>query len=352
MDGLHLIRGDSHCYEDVPQCFFEWTCTVKDMDDFLDSFVVACPWVEAGPSIPASFPALLELTADGPVPFPVRKIVTRDLILGVGGALLAHVVVATAILLLPFLQPLPNIQEPLINVYLANPEGMDYNSSGGDLSDGAASAKHSEDTFPEPKTVEKTIAPNVPNTIQTLESVIPKPKIRKTAALPAKTKITSNLKSPIADPTEIAAAAKEPVSQNTGADLMRGEGQGTGNGTETGKGSGTSGPGDPSSGTGLSGEYDAAVVDQAPQVLKKIEPAYPNRARSLGICGKVVVRFLVEPDGRVSRPSVVEARPAGYFEQSALEAIRQWQFRPGCFKGRVVSTWVTLPVQFRLIGQD
>ena len=163
--------------------------------------------------------------------------------------------------------------------------------------------------------------------------------------------ITSNPQTPPADPAEIVAAAYEAGSQNAGTGLSRGQ-EKAGNGGEKGVGTEVSGPGSSSFGTGPPGEYDAAVVDQAPQVLKKIEPAYPDRARNLGISGKVVVRFLVEPDGRVSRTSIVEAHPAGFFEQSALDAVRHWLFKPGCLKGRVVSTWVTLPVQFRLIEQD
>lgn len=125
-----------------------------------------------------------------------------------------------------------------------------------------------------------------------------------------------------------------------------------GGGRGASEGSGGPGPTNSSSETGLSGEFDAATVDKIPQILKKIDPAYPGRARSLGICGKVVVRFLVEPDGRVSKPSIVEAHPKGFFEQSTLEALRHWQFKPGCLNGKDVATWVILPVQFRLAEQD
>ena len=89
-------------------------------------------------------------------------------------------------------------------------------------------------------------------------------------------------------------------------------------------------------------------MDKIPQPLHRVEPLYPQRARKQGICGKVVLRFLVEADGHVSRPSILEANPVGYFEQSALDAIRHWRFKPGVFRGRAVATWVVLPVQFQL----
>jgi periplasmic protein TonB len=325
---------------------------VKGTDGVSDFFGMACPPAEADPLIHSSLLAPLELSAAGSMPFPARRIVARDLILGIGGAFLAHVFVMSVLLFLPFFQPPRNVREPFINVYLADVGEIAYNSYGGGLSEGAGGAEHSEDSSPEPESIEKTIAHEAPETAPALEWAATKPEARKTAASRAKTKITSKPKTPSTNTPEVATAVEEAVSQTTGTDLGRGQGQGEGNGSETGDGSGASGRGSSSSGTGLSGEYDAAVVDQPPQILKIIEPAYPVRARALGICGKVVVRFLVEPDGRVSRPSIVEARPAGYFEQSALEAVRRWQFKPGCFKGRVVSTWVTLPVQFRLVEQD
>ncbi|MFZ2446914.1 MAG: energy transducer TonB [Syntrophobacteraceae bacterium] len=324
---------------------------MEDTVDLLDSITMTSPWEEAGHSVPASFLAL-ELTADGPTPLPANKIVVGDLILGIGGALLAHLVVAAAVLFLPFLQPLRNVQGSFINVYLANGAQLGCNSRGDDFSDGGDGARHFAESSPDAKTCGITVAPDVPKTAKASGPVVPRAKGRKTAALPAKTGTTSTPKTSAADPADFTAVAGAPVSQNVGADLSREQARGAGNGGETGAGAGVSGPGRSSFGTGPPGEYDAAVVDQVPKILKKIEPAYPSRARNLGIGGKVLVRFLVEPDGRVSRPSIVEAHPSGFFEQSALDAIRHWRFKPGCFKGRVVSTWVTLPFQFRLIEQD
>ena len=89
-------------------------------------------------------------------------------------------------------------------------------------------------------------------------------------------------------------------------------------------------------------------VDQPPRPIRKVEPEYPLLARQLGTGGKVVVKFLVKADGNVARASVVEAEPRGIFEESALDAISKWQFKPGRFRGNAVATWVVLPIKFRL----
>jgi len=185
-----------------------------------------------------------------------------------------------------------------------------------------------------------------------MEQTVLPAKSRAKPAARAKTGHTRNAESPLADSRKTATAAGDHASEDAGAGSGGGQGEGTGTVKGAGESPGGPRPGNSSSGTGFSGEFDAASVDKVPQITKKIEPAYPDRARSLGICGKVVVRFLVEPDGSVSKPSIVEAHPKGYFEQSTLEAVRRWRFKPGCFKGRDVATWVILPVQFQLTGQD
>ena len=97
-----------------------------------------------------------------------------------------------------------------------------------------------------------------------------------------------------------------------------------------------------------SGEFSLKQVDQPPVPNRKIDPEFPLAARRLGIGGKVVVKFLVKADGNVARASIIEAEPKEIFEESALEAVREWQFNPGRFHGDAVATWVVLPIQFRL----
>lgn len=97
-------------------------------------------------------------------------------------------------------------------------------------------------------------------------------------------------------------------------------------------------------------EFGTDDVDQKPMILKKVEPIYPNRARRRNIKGKVTVKFLVSSSGHVTRPSIVKATPKGFFEQSVLQAVRKWLFKPGYYQGRPVATWVVLPIQFNLSG--
>ncbi|WP_022663183.1 energy transducer TonB [Paucidesulfovibrio longus] len=107
--------------------------------------------------------------------------------------------------------------------------------------------------------------------------------------------------------------------------------------------------GDASANT-ASGEtaFELGEVDSAPGVRHGPAPEYPREARRKGVTGTVLLRFLVERDGSVSRIQVLQADPPGVFEENAIRAVALWRFRPGLRHGEPVRTWVRLPLRFRL----
>ncbi|MES9995890.1 TonB family protein [Desulfovibrio aminophilus] len=96
------------------------------------------------------------------------------------------------------------------------------------------------------------------------------------------------------------------------------------------------------------GGYGLGQVERAPRLLRKVEPKYPLTARKRQVTGKVLVKFLVDPEGRVRHLDVVESRPEGVFDQAAVEAVSAWEFTPGVLRGRSVSVWMLLPISFTL----
>ena len=95
-------------------------------------------------------------------------------------------------------------------------------------------------------------------------------------------------------------------------------------------------------------EFDISQVDTMPQVISRREPVYPYKARAQQISGVVVVKFLVATDGSVHQASVVQANPPGFFEDSALQAVSSWHFKPGMLDQSAVATWITVPIRFAL----
>jgi TonB family protein len=90
------------------------------------------------------------------------------------------------------------------------------------------------------------------------------------------------------------------------------------------------------------------IVDQPPVLVSRALPAYPERARRLGIEGQVVLRFVVDQFGRVERDiQVIDSFPM--FDQAAIDAVRQWRFSPARDRnGNAVRVVISVPLQFNL----
>jgi protein TonB len=82
-----------------------------------------------------------------------------------------------------------------------------------------------------------------------------------------------------------------------------------------------------------------------PELISKVEPLYPEEARSAGEEGSVVMEVLVERTGEVAGVKVVKGSPP--FDEAASEAVKQWRFRPAMQDGRAVKVLATITVTFK-----
>lgn len=94
------------------------------------------------------------------------------------------------------------------------------------------------------------------------------------------------------------------------------------------------------------GQYTQARTSDAPK------PKYPDTARRDGKEGRVLLRVLVNDEGRsasveVNRSSGIEA-----LDQAAVEAIKHWRFVPARAGEKPVDSWVRIPVDFRLMDMQ
>jgi TonB family protein len=81
-------------------------------------------------------------------------------------------------------------------------------------------------------------------------------------------------------------------------------------------------------GLAVIGLFGCASGDRPLQLVSGTGAVYPPDARANGIEGYVVVRYDVAADGRVHNARVVDAQPAGTFDEAALQAVSRWRFRP------------------------
>ncbi|MAD48038.1 MAG: hypothetical protein CMQ53_01650 [Gammaproteobacteria bacterium] len=82
--------------------------------------------------------------------------------------------------------------------------------------------------------------------------------------------------------------------------------------------------------------------------LVRINPQYPRSELLAGVEGWVKVKFIVEPDGSVSSPQVVQSRPPRVFDSAALRAIKKWKFKPKVVNGVPVQQAGTQLIEFKL----
>jgi TonB family protein len=116
-------------------------------------------------------------------------------------------------------------------------------------------------------------------------------------------------------------------------------------GTETAKAD----TGTKDSGTSLnSASTEKAFSSAYPDYGVNPKPVYPTAARRRGYEGDVKLRVLVLENGKVGEIEI--EKPSGYevLDESALNTVNDWVFIPGKENGKEVSSWVTVPISFRL----
>ena len=89
-------------------------------------------------------------------------------------------------------------------------------------------------------------------------------------------------------------------------------------------------------------------VASPPELLERVLPEYPKRARALEVEGQVVLEVVLDRSGRVEQELRV-LRSVPLLDGSAIAAVRQWRFRPGRDRnGRPVRVLMEIPVRFVL----
>ena len=84
-----------------------------------------------------------------------------------------------------------------------------------------------------------------------------------------------------------------------------------------------------------------------PEVARQVKPEYPEVARRLGMEGLVVVKLLINKEGRPQKAEIFSSQNA-IFDDDAKNAALHWLFTPAIANGYLVSVWMTVPFNFRL----
>lgn len=126
----------------------------------------------------------------------------------------------------------------------------------------------------------------------------------------------------------------------TGGGMGSGSGGGVGSGTGNGFGPGQGG------GTG-GGLYHVGGGVGAPQLIYSVDPEFSDEARRAKYQGVCLVQIVVDAQGNVQRAKVLRALGMG-LDEKAIEAVKQYRFKPAMLQGRPVPVEVNVEVNFRI----
>jgi periplasmic protein TonB len=85
---------------------------------------------------------------------------------------------------------------------------------------------------------------------------------------------------------------------------------------------------------------------QAAMLVNRVQPQYPPLARQTRISGTVRLHAIISKDGSVQQLEVLSGHPL--LVQAALDAVRQWKYRPTTLNGEPVEVDTTIDVIFSL----
>jgi protein TonB len=86
-------------------------------------------------------------------------------------------------------------------------------------------------------------------------------------------------------------------------------------------------------------------VQQA-NLLRQVRPTYPPLAKAARVQGTVKFEAVIAKDGTIQNLKVISGPPL--LVNAALEAVRQWQYRPTLLNGEPVEVITTIDVNFTL----
>ena len=91
----------------------------------------------------------------------------------------------------------------------------------------------------------------------------------------------------------------------------------------------------------------SAGVQQG-NLVNQVKPAYPAIAKSARIQGAVVLQAEISKQGTIENLRVISGHPM--LVQSALDAVKQWRYKPYLLNGEPVPVETTITVNFTLAG--
>ena len=120
----------------------------------------------------------------------------------------------------------------------------------------------------------------------------------------------------------------------------------------------------PEEGVGVVGHAESGLIGSAPAngavplrarvsqgveqalIVSKVQPEYPDDAKAQRIQGAVQLKAIIDRDGNVANLQLISGDPV--LAPAAIEAVKQWKYRPYLFNGNPIEVETTVTVNFTL----
>jgi TonB family protein len=87
---------------------------------------------------------------------------------------------------------------------------------------------------------------------------------------------------------------------------------------------------------------------EASQRITKVQPVYPDSAKSAGISGTVILHAVISTDGKPLSLRVMNSQIDPDLARSAVEAVSQWRYTPTLLNGEPIEVDTTITVNYSL----
>jgi periplasmic protein TonB len=87
---------------------------------------------------------------------------------------------------------------------------------------------------------------------------------------------------------------------------------------------------------------------QSGLLVRRVQPTYPPLARQARIQGQVVLQAQISKDGTIENLQLISGHPM--LAPAAIEAVKQWKYRPYLLNGEPVEVETQIQVNFTLSG--
>lgn len=91
---------------------------------------------------------------------------------------------------------------------------------------------------------------------------------------------------------------------------------------------------------------------EVPSYFRNPPPPYPLEARRQKLEGSVLLTADVDDKGQVTSVALKQSSGSGFLDDSALQTVKTWRFKPARLAGIAVSTSVDIPIRFKLMDDQ